>query len=236
MKEEELKKLVEYFEERVLTKFDYHFNKLILEDYYEGGYEMRIEDEWFYEEYFEQYEDNIINLLMSIEDEDYYDYKLRLIRLKRIIDTKLSKFNKEVEKVDNSNPPTKQTRINHFLLLTTIDKVDFILKLHTNLTTHNFIECNIEEFSEMFSKKSTVNKIHWKGNEHQITHLINHLINFMDKEVNNNKLKLITLYFINKYGNRFKAKQLGTVYSEKKDLLPMDDPIINICQEMSTHF
>jgi hypothetical protein len=231
MKEDELKKLVEYYEERILTKFDYHFNKLVLEDFYEGGYEMRIEDEWFYDEYFDKYEDGIINLLKEIEDDEYHNYKLRLIKLKRTIDNHLTKLNKEP-----NSTPIRQSRISYFILLSNIDKNKFTDLLHSKLTSHNYIECTLDNFIQLFQKNTEIDKVKWKGNELQITYLFNHLIKYMDKEVNNSKYKLIQTYFNNKSGNNFKAKQIGSVYAEKKDIFPSDDPILMVLKEMSTQF
>uniref|UniRef100_UPI00227C1012 hypothetical protein n=1 Tax=Sinomicrobium oceani TaxID=1150368 RepID=UPI00227C1012 len=134
----EVKEKVEYLEERILHNFDKYLNYLVLEDFYDGGYEERIDDEWFYEEYFESYEKDIINLLLEIgeEDKEYYDFQLRLIRLKRIIDTKLNKLSK----APGETEPVRRSRISYFILDKKIKKDEFIESLYNGLSIKNFIE------------------------------------------------------------------------------------------------
>ena len=59
--------------------------------------------------------------------------------------------------------------------------------------------------------------------------LISNLIDnkLLEKETHNFKYHLITKYFTNKKNSNFKAKQLSSVYSEKKDFIQIDDPIFN---------
>jgi len=64
---DDLERKVKFYEGRVLTNFDIHFNQLVLEDFYGGGYELRIEDEWFLEEYFNKYEDEIYYKIIPVD-------------------------------------------------------------------------------------------------------------------------------------------------------------------------
>lgn len=228
-----VKEQVEYFEERILINFDKHFNYLVLEDFYTGGSNDRIEDEWFYEEYFEQYENDIIHLLLDIEQEDerFYDFQLRLIRLKRIIDNKLIK----IGKASNELNPIRQSRINYFLLKDNISEEIFINILFEELISKKFIDCTKDEFSTLFSNSKKRIKIQWKGTELQITLLINSLLEYFDTDVGKQHFKLIEINFINKKGNNFKHKQLGSVYHEKLDTIASNETILKIIKKMSTH-
>jgi len=240
---EEVNKLVDYYEKRVLTEFDKHFNYLVLEDYYSDstGDVGRIEDEWFYEEYFSRYEEGIIDLLKTIDfdDEDYYDFQLRLIRLKRIIDTKLSKIVKEENEDEVKEPQVRYGRNSSFIINSKFDKKKFIKILYESLVSFKFISESEEQFNLIFEDNfNPTQKVHWKGTELQITTLISKIIDleFFDIELNNYKYKLISIYFINKRGRDFRPKQLGSVYNDKKVLLPNDDSILKVIKKVSTHF
>lgn len=234
----EVKELVEFYEDRIVNQFEEHFSNLVLEDFYSGGCDVgRIEDEFFYEEYFSRYEGGIIDLLNEIDfdDEEYYDFQLRLIKLKRIIDTKLSKV--KLDNDDSSNV-NRVSRTSTFIINPKLDKVGFIKNLYDSLIKYHFISNNEDEFNLLFeSNINPTKRIHWKGTELQITTLISKLIDLklFDIELNNYKFKLISTFFINKSGRDFRSKQLGSVYAEKKDSLPEDDSIFSIIEEMSTN-
>lgn len=234
----EVKKLVEYFEDRIINKFDEHFNYLVLEDFYSSGGDVgRLNDEWFYEEYFSRYEEDIIELLNDInfDDENYFDFQLRLIKLKRIIDTKISK----VKKDDNVGIPARKSRSTSFIINPKIDNHKFIKSLYKSLKSNNFISDSEEQFNLIFNDKFYPNdKIHWKGTELEITTLFNSIIenNCFDEEIKKFKFKSISKYFTNKKGNDFRPSQLNSVYHEKKDMILDDNPIFKVISEMSTYY
>lgn len=220
MKTQEIKQLVEYFEDRIVKNFETHFSYLVLEDFYDGGFEDRIEDEFFYEEYFSRYESKIIDLLLLIEsneDNIYIDFKLRLIKLKRIIDNYLLKSDETTDK-KHRVPRAKKFLFTDYKILDT---------LYSKLFENKLIELSNNNFKDILSNKSD-DKIQWLGTEIQITNLINLLIihNHLDGENSNQKYLLISHYFINKQNNSFRPKQLAAVYSEKVSSIPADD-IIN---------
>ncbi|WP_299114291.1 hypothetical protein [uncultured Winogradskyella sp.] len=235
MELKEVKALVEYFEDRIIKNFETHFSYLVLEDFYEGGYDDRIEDEFYYDEYYSKYESNIINLLLEIEDNmssEYINLKLRLIKLKRIIDTRLSKIE------SNINPPIRSKKRNvQFILNPKIEKELFIKTLHILLLDFKLISSNFDNFKSHFDN-NWHDKIQWYGTELQITNFITLLIEkgLLDIETQNFKNKLITAHFTNKKGNNYKEKQLSSVLADKKALVPNDDVILKIIQELSTNF
>ncbi|TVZ48654.1 hypothetical protein [Olleya sp. Hel_I_94] len=234
MELKKVKELVEYFEDRIIKNFETHFSYLVLEDFYSGGYDDRIEDEFYYDEYYSKYESDITNLLLEIEDDmssEFMNLKLRLIKLKRIIDTRLSKIE------SNINPPLRSKKRNvQFILSSKIDKQEFIKTLHNQLIEYKLIDTDFNNFEKHFDK-DWEDKIQWKGTELQIANLITKLIDntFLDIETQNFKNKLITAHFINKKGNNYKEKQLSSVLAEKKDYIPDDDVTIKIIQELSTN-
>ncbi len=234
---QEIEKQIEYYEDRIIINFDKYFSELIMMDFYEGGFDDRLSDELYFEEYYEKYENGIINLMFEIEaEEKYYEFRLRLIKLKRIIDNKLHNLNNEEENNVIKIKPIRQLRISYFKLLTKVNMDLFINKLHSQLQLHNFIQCEISDFKMLFLKEGIKNKIQWKGTELQITSLINELMKYFDPEVDNYKFKVIVNHFINKSTKVFNSKQLASVYADKKEFLPNNDPIRFILKEMSTHF
>ncbi|MCO6175487.1 hypothetical protein NHF50_10570 [Flavobacterium sp. NRK F10] len=227
MEFKDIEKIVNYLEDRIITNFEKHFSYLVLDDFYGGGYKERIEDEFFYDEYFEEYEDTIINLLLEIEDKnesEFIEFKLRLIKLKRIIDNYLSKIPKDVE--INS---FKHNRNSQFLINQELDESKIIENLYNQLYINKLIDSNFDDFKSHFNK-SWNTKIQWFGTELQIVNFVNLLIdkNILDKETQNFKHKLITSHFINKKGNSFTKKQLSSVYSNKKEMIPNDDITLSI--------
>lgn len=236
MEFDEIKKLVEYYEDRIIINFEEYFSRLVLMDFYEGGFEDRIEDGLYYQEYFEQYENGIIKLLILIEnefDKEHDDLKMRLIKMKRIIDTKLS----QIELISDGEKPLRiKKRNNQFLVSSKIDKEEFVQNLYEKLHLNNLINTTFENFKNHFSEKGH-DKIQWLGTELQITNLISSLIEkqFLDPETVNFKNKLIASHFENKNKKLFKEKQLGAVYSEKKESIPKDDIINKIIEEISAH-
>lgn len=237
MKFQEIKELVEYYEDRIIINFEKYFSQLVLMDFYEGGYNDRTEDEFYYEEYFSDYESEIVNLLLRIEDEfddNYQDFKIRLIKLKRVIDTKLSKATPHLD-VDYLLKRNK--RNNQFLINIGIEKEKFIQILHNQLHINKLIYTEYQEFKAHFND-NWGNKIQWQGTEIQITNLFCSLIDekYLDPETHNFKYKLISKHFLNKSGKSFIEKQLGTVYAEKRNTIPKDDVILKIIEEMSIIF
>lgn len=235
----EVEERVIFYEKRILTEFEKYFSYLILEDFYTGGYEDRISDEWFYEEYFEQYESGIISLLLEIEheNEEFYDFQLRLIKLKRIIDTKLLSIKSDSGNEDNI-PTKRQPRISYFILNDNIDKNSFIRNLYQELIDKSFVNCDSESFDKIFNpnlENNSIEKIQWLGTELQITYFVNQLMEFLDKEIHQRKYKLIESFFLNKKGNKFNPKQLASVYTDKKEFTPNDDSIKYIMEKMSTY-
>lgn len=233
---DDLERKVKFYEGRVSTNFDYNFNQLVLEDFYGGGYDLRIEDEWFLEEYFEDYENDIIELLLEIEDEgeEYDEFKQRLIKLKRIIDTKLLKIGKQL-----SDEPKRRIRSVFFVLNPKLDKKKFIEFLFNELSSREFIETEMEKFILLFQKSNDdFERIQWLGTELQITFFISQLIDlgYLDPEINNYKYRLIRIHFKNKKGREFDNKQLGSVFWDKKETLPKDDRILKVIKKVSTHF
>lgn len=231
---EEIKKQVEYLEDRVITNFAKYFSYLVLEDFYEGGYTDRIEDEFFYEEYFSRYEDEIINLLLSIGDEfdgEYPDLKLRLIKMKRVIDNHLSKISNDIE-----NNSYRHNRTSNFLLSQKLDKEKFIDFLYNQLINNKLINASLKDFKNHFETEWN-NKIQWLGTELQLVNLITLFIEneYLDSETVRFKNKLIASHFINKKGNPFIEKQLGSVFSDKKDSM-FNDVTNTIMDEISTNF
>ncbi|MBM6500197.1 hypothetical protein [Flavobacterium macrobrachii] len=234
MEYQEIKKLVEYFEDRIIINFEKHFNQLVIMDFYEGGYNDRIEDEFFYNEYFEKYEKGVVDLLMLIENEfsdEYQDFKFRLIKMKRVIDNHLTKINDAVV-IENF----KHTRNTQFLLNQNLNTKTLINSLYNQLNNNKLIDIDLEDFKNHFNDNWNV-KIKWLGTELQITNLINLLIknDVLDKETSNNKYLLIKNHFVNKNNKPFNPKQLGAVYSEKNESIPKDDIIYKIIEEISTH-
>ncbi|SDE03807.1 hypothetical protein [Riemerella columbipharyngis] len=120
--------------------------------------------------------------------------KIRLIKLKRVIDTKLA--NNSVDE-----KPLKYNRIGHFLLKDKFDKQKFVSLLYSKLISKNFIECSIEDFETIFEENKYFKKIQWKGTELQLTFLINSLLKFFDTDINKKHYKLMETYFINKIRN-----------------------------------
>ncbi|MFV0304290.1 MAG: hypothetical protein ACK5IC_02255 [Moheibacter sp.] len=233
MNKSEVKKLVEYFEDKVLTNFDTHFSWLVLEDFYGGGYKDRIEDEFFYDEYFEQYEESIINLLLHIEDEmdsDYMDFKIRLIKLKRLIDNHLIKIGKSPTHIK----PIRQSRITYFHLKDKIDRTKFITLLYDELTSKNFIDCSFEIFEQLFSETPNRIKVQWKGTEKEITYLINGILWCFDDGVGKTHFKLIEILFINRFGSPFKNDQLNSFYYGKSDEILPKDSIYKVVNKIDT--
>ncbi len=231
MDTKDIEKIVSYLEDRIITNFEKHFSQLVLMDFYEGGYNDRIEDEFFYDEYFSRYENKVIDVLLFLEDdksEVSQNFKIRLIKMKRIIDNYLSKIPKDVE--TNS---FRHIRNSQFLINQKLDKSKTIKNLHNQLYINKLIDLSFEDFKSHFDKNWD-SKIQWLGTELQIVNLINLLIdkNILDKETQNFKYKLITSHFINKKGNIFIEKQLGSVYSEKREMIPNDDIIFSIINSL----
>jgi len=236
MKKEELKQLVEYFEDRILNNFEKHFSSLVLEDFYDGGFEERIKDEFFYEEYFSQYEQNIINLLLQIENEtssEFIDFKLRLIKLKRIIDTRL--LSSEIE-MKQDLLKTGNKRNTQFLLNQNLDKEIFIKKVYDLLLINKLIDCSYVEFRTHFDN-TWEGKIKWLGTILQITNFITLLIenNYLLDETKRFKNKLILTHFNNSKGEQFISNRLSSVFSDKKDMT-FDDITNDILDELSITF
>lgn len=236
MNYEEIKAKIDYLEDRVITNFETYFSYLVLQDFYEGGYNNRVEDEFLYEEYFSQYEDDIVNLLLLIQGDsldDFTDFKLRLIKMKRKIDTLLAKVEIEDDEITNR----KQRRNPEFLLNQNLDKDNFIEFLHTELNDNKLIEVSFDEFKKHFDENCP-NRIQWFGTELQISNLINSLIDkkYLDNETHKFKYLLIASHFLNKNGNLFKVKQLGAVYADKWEMIRETDIISKIIENISTHF
>lgn len=230
---EEIKNQVEYLEDRVITNFEKYFSYLVLEDFHSGGYNDRIADEFFYEEYFSRYEDAIRSLLLLIGNnfsEEYADFELRLIKMKRVIDSKLLKSE------ETSDISVRNKRVVTFLISDGIDKNLFISAFYNLLFDNKLIDINQDDFNLHFN--DDWNKIKWLGTEIQITNLISSLIDkkFLDPETNNSKYKLISAHFINKNGKPFNEKQLGSVYSEKKEFIPNDDIVLKIIKKLVLTF
>ncbi|WP_417800244.1 hypothetical protein [Tenacibaculum sp.] len=228
MKYKKAKIEVEYLEDKIVTDFETSFSYLVLEDFYEGGYEDITEDEFFYEEYFMKYHYRIVELLLELEDniaEKFMELKIRLIKLKRIIDTKISNIGKnendilqEIEKPKRTKNPNTQ-----FLLNKNFDKDSLIKLLHKHLLNNELINIDLDEFSLHFTNAWEC-KILWKGTEKQIANLINLLIEnkYLRPKCNQFKYKIICSHFINKNGNPFKEKQLSKVFSIEKDNMYKD--------------
>ena len=220
MKFKDIKKQVDYLEDRVINNFDKYFSQLVLLDFYEGGFEDRLEDSLFYEEYFSDYESTIIDLLFHIKEEsnvESLDLKLRLIKMKRIIDTYLSKVINNESDVDNPNIKRKHNRNSNFLLNQNLDTEKLIEFVHKQLFTNKLIDISLNNFKSHF-KNEWDSKIQWLGTELQLTNFITLLIEneYLDSETKRFKNKLIALHFTNKKGNSFNEKQLGSVFSDKK--------------------
>jgi hypothetical protein len=252
MEYNEVKALVEYYEERIKTNFDYYFNQLVLMDFFESDCECTSEDVSYYQEYFSDYNEAIIYILIEIGDEgeEFYDLKLRLIHLKRIVDNKIALVPKDIlidyeesqlihlPNVNNKPNPFNKSRDESFIINPKIDQQKFIKTLHKHLIEYSFITDSYEKFNSIFKETFyPTNKVQWHGTELQIAYLISSLIDngLFDVEVGNYKFKLISIYFTNKKGNDFSPKQLGAVHSEKKHFLPEDDAIRTVINEMSTH-
>lgn len=228
----EIKELVNHFEEKIITKFEENFSELVLSDFYGGGYDERIEDEFFYDEYFEMFEEDIINLLRYIEDcydDEYFELKIRLIKMKRKIDTYMCKL----EKRNSNDGSLRVNRKSQFILNNKIVKEYFIEILHDKLIQNKLISDDLKTFRKHFDIKWD-DKIQWLGTEIQICNLFHLLIEnkFLRIETQNFKHKLVCNHFINRKGNVFKEKQLGSVFSDKKVLIPDDDVIIKIIEEL----
>jgi hypothetical protein len=236
MKYKKAKIEVEYLEDKIVKDFETRFSYLVLEDFYEGGYEDITEDEFFYEEYFMKYHYRIVELLLELEDnmaEKFMELKIRLIKLKRIIDTKISHL---LQKKESAKPSRIKQPKPQFIINSNIESNNFIKALYDSLKSKKLINVNEEEFNLHFGNKWE-NKIQWFGTQLQITCLVSKLIerNFLHIETSNYKYKLIVSHFYNKSGKPFKAKQLGSIWSDKKEMLPIDDKIVNIIEEISTH-
>lgn len=233
MNYKEIEALVNYYEDRIKTNFDEHFNQLILEDFYDGGFEDRIEDNFFYHEYFTKYELGIINLLLEIEtyNDEYKSFKIRLVTLKRIIDNKLLKYGNT-----DLSEPKRNKRVESFLINSNIDKPKFIQTFYDLLFENKLIDVNSNDFKTHFSNDWS--KMKWHGTEIQITNLFSNLVDkkILDPETGNFKYKLIATHFLNKNSKPFIEKQLGSVYSEKKEFVPSDDIILKIIQKLALTF
>lgn len=231
MELEKVKKSVEYYEDKIITNFENNFGELVLMDFYEGGFNDRIEDEFFFEEYFSRYEQGIINLLLEIEnnfDEEFKDVKIRLIKMKRVIDNHLARVS-ESHKINSFRTKRKD----QFLLESKINKEDFIRVLYSKLIENQLIDSTEDAFKKHF----TINweeKIRWLGTELQLSNFIHLLIKdrYLDSETETSKHKLVATHFLNKKGNEFKPKQLGAVFSDKKDTIATDDVIHKIMYEI----
>jgi hypothetical protein len=165
-----IRELVNHYEDKIITNFEENFSRLVLEDFYEGGFEERIEDEFYYEGYFRTYEQGIINLLLEIEDcfdDECQSMKLRLIRMKRKIDTYMSK----VKKTEDEEVSFKYKRKSQFLLNSNIDQEFFIKTLHQKLSENKLLVDDFETFKKHFSIDWD-KKIQWLGTELQLSNLI----------------------------------------------------------------
>ncbi len=238
MELEKVKQLVEYLEDRIVNNFETHFSYLVMEDFYEGGYNERTEDEFFYEEYFEQYENGVINLLLEIEDEmaiEFMNLKIRLIKLKRIIDTKLVNISNEEEPTEIKKS-LRHSIASYFLIKDRYDKKEFVSLLHSILTSKSYIESSLNDFEKLFEETGIKEKILWKGTELEITYLISSLLRFFDNSTGKRYFKLIENSFKNKSGNDFNSRQLSSVYYDKSDKIVSTDSIYKVVSEISTHF
>lgn len=240
MKYKKAKNEVQYLEDKIVTDFETKFSYLVLEDFYEGGYEDITEDEFFYEEYFMRYHDRVVELLLEFEDnmeENFMELKIRLIKLKRIIDTKISSIEKAEDDIHQEIGKPKRIKNPNaqFLLNKNFDKDSFLSLLHKNLLDKELIEVDLNEFSSHFTNTWEC-KILWKGTEKQITNLINLLIEnkYLRQKCNQFKYKIICSHFINKYGNSFKGKQLSKVYSFEKENM-FEDVTNEIFDNISTN-
>ncbi|NIK91166.1 hypothetical protein GZ212_03290 [Mangrovimonas sp. CR14] len=235
MDKTEASRLVEYYEDRIIYNFEKYFNELVLDDFYGGGFRDRIEDSFFYDEYYEQFEEEIIELLLkikNIDNSEFEDLRLRLIKLKRIIDTKLI----EIGKSPSQNKPVRESRIGYFMIKDNINSKELISVLYEELKSKKLVECSKEDFESLFKVTKQGNKIQWKGTERQITYLICSLLAYFDNEIGSRHFKLIESLFTNKSGKTFKSKQLSSVYHEKADSIPPNDKIVKIVNNISTHF
>lgn len=234
MEIDEIRNLVNHYEDKIITNFDENFSRLVLMDFYEGGYEERIEDEFYYEEYFSRYEQGVINLLLEIEncfDDECESMKLRLIRMKRKIDTSLSKL----QKSKDEELSFRFKRKSQFLLNSNIPKGYFIECLYKKLLENKLISDDFKNFEQHFNIDWEY-KIQWLGTELQLSNLIYLLIEekYLDPETKTFRHKLVCAHFINKKGNEFQEKQLSSVFAEKRDTIPNDDVIYKIIYELST--
>ena len=120
--------------------------------------------------YFRTYEQGIINLLLEIEDcfdDECQSMKLRLIRMKRKIDTYMSK----VKKTEDEEVSFKYKRKSQFLLNSNIDQEFFIKTLHQKLSENKLLVDDFETFKKHFSIDWD-KKIQWLGTELQLSNLI----------------------------------------------------------------
>lgn len=234
MELEKIKNLVEYYEDKIVVNFEKNFNELVLMDFYEGGYDDRIEDEFFFEEYFSRYERDIVNLLLEIEDSfesEFKGLKLRLIKMKRIIDNHFAKVSYSNNLDNHKNFRT--TRKDRFLLYSKVDKENLIKILYSKLVENQLIDITEDLFRKHF-ENNWKGKIQWLGTELQLSNLIHLLIEnkYLDSETKTSKHKLVATHFLNKKGNEFNPKQLGSVLSDKKETIATDDVILKIMDEV----
>jgi len=226
-----VEKKVIFFEEHILNNFEEHFSDLILDDFYGGGHKERISDSWFYDEYFEQYEQDIVDLLLKLENEgdEFYELQLRLIKLKRIIDSTLLK----ISIGSNQSPPSRLGRPNHFKLKGNINKQMFVETLYSELHSNELIKCSLKEFDFLFLESKERQKVQWLGTEFEITLLINSIMHHFSKDVVRQYFKVIELNFRNRFGNDFKANQLSSVYHSNIDDVSKTDPLLSISANIS---
>ena len=141
----------------------------------------------------------------------------------------------QLNKAEKEEILIPENRIKSFFIHHDIDKDKFIEKLYNLLQEYKFIESDLNSFKSIFLDDYRVaKKIEWKGTEIQITMFIATLIDndFLDAEVNKFKYLLLGNYFLNRKGQEFTAKQLGSVYSRNKNAFPNDDSILKIINQL----
>lgn len=248
MKFKEIENSTKTLKDKLVTNFEYHFNKFLLQDFYEDGWESDIDkfDEYLY---FDNFSEKVNHLLFNIEElypyntipdfdsyfnnlpDDVKEIQIELISLKRLIDSKSLKIINE-----RTNELINGERSTSILINLNINRDKFIQTLYNLLFENKLIAVNSETFNTHFDKQWTRAK--WLGTEIQITTLVSNLIEnkYLDAETQNFKYKIISSHFLNKKGKPFNEKQLGAVYSEKKAIIPTDDIIFKIITEMSAIF
>jgi len=193
----------------LVDNYEEFFNKELLIDFYEGGWEDRISE---FDEliYLEPYSEEITRILIQSEnlnDSDSYKIKLKLIGIKKDIDIKITenKFYKEEVQL-SSNTKSKCIPLSPNIDLLLINKLEELL-----IKNEFIIETKSSNLISIFNEKRNNEKIQWNDVEFLFAVFINLLEDngITSSKIIRNKYKLFVNFFTNRKGKDFNSKQVS---------------------------